>query len=496
MVRKPSEKLIEWLEQQLREAAPGTRLPTDAQLGETFGVSEITVRRALKGYRDRDLVSRIRGRGTFVAGAVEPAAKVMRPRESSAQNIAEHILRSIHSGQLRRGQALPPVKQVVHRFRVSPASVRLAYSLLEEQGHVTRVGRTYWLGGFTETLTPERVRDVLLVKHGASDLTGIFKEDELGQAYQKMERELLANGFVLQFATTAQMKRLLRGWRLGRGLPHGFVFYRLDEKKYETVRPWIQQILRFADRANRPTPAVLIDWSMGALRPRVRGSQVLSRGNLSTIVARALAQRLVGGRHRGVVVFSGPNAYRVAQIGKIRAELKHLDPQFGFRLALLDRTAKNAAQELPRAYQAGIRNTRWLRQILSKYEPTPKSVIAAETLQVSDYDTLYERLPEKRVWICFEDRRAADILEWARTKDIRVPRELALITLRNQAEFLHLGLSCCRPDWEQIGYQMAHALIGDFPVEKTSKGYIRTHAFVVDRLTTQRTTWQPVATLA
>ncbi len=48
-----------------------------------------------------------------------------------------------------------------------------------------------------------------------------------------------------------------------------------------------------------------------------------------------------------------------------------------------------------------------------------------------------------------------------------------------------IGISSCAEDWETIGYMAAHAIIGDIPVAKTSKGYIRTDALLLERATTR-----------
>lgn len=49
------------------EWLPGTKLPPEVQLAEDFGVSVITVQRALKELEQEGLITRHRGRGTFVA---------------------------------------------------------------------------------------------------------------------------------------------------------------------------------------------------------------------------------------------------------------------------------------------------------------------------------------------------------------------------------------------------------------------------------------------
>jgi DNA-binding GntR family transcriptional regulator len=50
------------------ELAPGTRLRSERELAEHYGVAYHTVRRAMKVLRERGLIATIHGRGTFVAG--------------------------------------------------------------------------------------------------------------------------------------------------------------------------------------------------------------------------------------------------------------------------------------------------------------------------------------------------------------------------------------------------------------------------------------------
>ena len=51
-----------------QELAPGAQLPTERVLSERYGVSRVTVRRALALLADDGIVQAVQGRGTFVTG--------------------------------------------------------------------------------------------------------------------------------------------------------------------------------------------------------------------------------------------------------------------------------------------------------------------------------------------------------------------------------------------------------------------------------------------
>lgn len=51
------------------ELAAGARLPAEPDLASVYGVSRITVRRAVRDLADRGLVTVSRGRGTYVMSA-------------------------------------------------------------------------------------------------------------------------------------------------------------------------------------------------------------------------------------------------------------------------------------------------------------------------------------------------------------------------------------------------------------------------------------------
>jgi DNA-binding GntR family transcriptional regulator len=52
--------------------APGAKMPTELEMASQYGVSRVTVRRAVKDLAERDLLVVVHGRGTFVAQPAPP----------------------------------------------------------------------------------------------------------------------------------------------------------------------------------------------------------------------------------------------------------------------------------------------------------------------------------------------------------------------------------------------------------------------------------------
>jgi DNA-binding FadR family transcriptional regulator len=81
---------------QLGLLAPGEQLPSDAEVAEALGVSEITARRGLKSLADDGVLRRVRGRngGTFVADHSAPglvdAVTVYRADAATVHGLIDH----------------------------------------------------------------------------------------------------------------------------------------------------------------------------------------------------------------------------------------------------------------------------------------------------------------------------------------------------------------------------------------------------------------------
>ncbi|MGW3955985.1 GntR family transcriptional regulator [Streptomyces sp. NPDC004752] len=114
------------------ESPPGSRLPSENELAETHQVSRLTARAALKELERRFMVTRIRGKGTFVARRLE---LVLSPTSQPSWSEA-----------VRRAGGRPDTKVIKTETIRAPAEIRDQLEL-PRNGRVVLVERLCYVDG-------------------------------------------------------------------------------------------------------------------------------------------------------------------------------------------------------------------------------------------------------------------------------------------------------------------------------------------------------------
>jgi DNA-binding GntR family transcriptional regulator len=489
----PSDQLRSWLDETLETAKPGEWLPSDRRLANHWGLSMRTVQRIMASYANRGQVVRVRGRGTRAPGEIASAetATFLR-RESSAESLMARLRDMMRTGELKRGQTLPQVKWLCREFHLSPRTVSLAYHRLQDDGVVVRVGRNFRVGSFRSLAREAGRREVYLFAKNAQEFREAFKEDILAHSYLRMHNELSHHGFILLFETFDKLQEHFQRWNRRHRYPFGIVLFRwrnnVDElqKQLDTMR-------QRAKHASCQPPAMLVDLLKVVDKPP-RGIIVVYRSTLSTAVARALAEFVRRKAYSNVVFFLDEtqrydveHGYSWASIWpvlKVKSELND---------ALANATFGLAAKPLKGPHTV----TSFLKRQISHHGESLAQTLL-DALGLKSFDELEGRLEVAKdfaslfsevckpgsVWVFSTDYEADRALQWARNNGIGVPEQLAIIGLENNSDYFPKGITTVEPDWETIGYLMAHAIIGDFGLERTSRGYMRIAASVHERLTT------------
>ncbi|MBN1669859.1 MAG: GntR family transcriptional regulator [Kiritimatiellae bacterium] len=476
----PSEKFRAWLEKALRKRKPGEQLPYERELAAAWNLSISTVGMVLRSLAEAGRIDRIPGKGTFVAGTRRKPEAPRPPRGLAWKRLADALRASISNGDLKRGEALPSQKALCYRFHVSPNTVSKAFAKLQREGYVLKIGLRYWVGTPRLLVQPVARKEVFLFRVGAEDFSYLFSQYEMCQGVRAMERELLAHNVVIRFHRAGEFKPLARKWQRHGHFPQGLVFAVASRAWFEAFEPVIRRLLRKI--GDRRLPVLLI----GGFGKRLSGAITgLAEGSLHTMRARTIAEFLFERGIREATLFLDEAAcgtYNLVFPLRVRQELLHLDP--GFRFHGLVRPMPDA----PRREEFARRFTDVLGSgttgALAKYESVRADAILRDIHVASDFPEALAAFPESRAWLFREDRNAARALEWLEARGGKSPRDTLIIGMENDPRYYHLGISACVPNWERIGYLMAHALIGDIPVDKTRRGLIRMKMDLLERGTT------------
>lgn len=482
MPSRPSQRFKNWLDSHLQSLQPGNRLPTGQELARQWDLSVSTVRNILREYQKKGAVVLVPGRGAFVPQEEADPDLQLDPKPSSTQSIVDFVVASIRQGSVRIGEALPSIKYMSLQFKVAPMTVVRAYGQLRERGLVTRVGKTFWVGDYDSLARPTARRQAYFF-HASLDYTKVFKSGWTAPAYLKMERELLAHGFSISYEKTAGFSDLAHEWLASGQYPDAVLFYKLRKSHVRSIDKPLRRLLTRADRLQ-----VLLDWREGDYRalPRGRSVHILSRGNMFTTRAKAVADYAVRNRYDEVCFYFDENTTpydMFLPIVRIRSELGFLCDACRFITVVRPLDSAPIREAFLERLHAE-RSPRQIATILSKYTPTSAAALEDECRLVHDLPDALAGGAGRRLVLFVKDSQALEAKNWALDHGVTLGEDLSLLSFENNPQYYHESISCCIPDWEQMGYLMAHSIIGDFPVARTHKGFVRVKADVLERGTT------------
>lgn len=472
--------------EQAQNRVAGTPLPRLADLGARFGVSERTVRTHVRELASCGILHTVRGVGTFVGLPTEHGLRSggeRCARQLSADVIAAQVRAAIGRGEYRSGDPLPSLKSLRLQFHVTERTVSAAYRRLAERGHVVRVGKRYWVGEYTELAVTEGPRRDVYLFHGDGDATYLYTRDRFSPAYRAMEQELMLHGVTLHYFPAHVLLEQIARWRQGDVLPLGVV---LAGQTAEQSDSSLMQLRDLRRRVRRGAPSVLV---AGRSDKRLdRRFHYVTTGNVPTVQARTLVNWAVRWGYRRIRVFGNADVaspYTLLDLYRILPELHHAVPRAVFRYHLqYQESPPYAAEGLDRLFAATGRSRSQMEDVLSKYERLSLTDALSHTTTGPSGRYPRPKPRSREIWVCAQDREAAEALEWCRAERTAVPDRVALLSIENNPAYLHLGISALIPDWHGIGCVMAHALLGDVPVQRTSKGFLRVRMVMLRRRTT------------
>lgn len=465
-----------WLSEQLESLPDGTRLMPARELASTFAISQSSVTRILRDFAKRNRIHRVRGSGTF-SGPAPAAPPVAGAGETdSPRALVDKIESLIFNGTLRRGSALPSLTYMKQRFRVGGDTVTRAYRMLAQRRRVHKVGRRYWVGSLDTLLKETQGKAVYLVRIGthAAETSGLI------WAYEKLEKELLANGYCLRVISERQFRDRLSS--SGRQFPmaYGFVLhcFTTESAFRETIGLLQKNRLRWR-QSRAPALAVVVNF-----KPDRSPIVILNCGHVDTVVARTCAGFL-DSRGADKVVLAIPRYEKplvFERLIKLYPELRYLNEHAVCTVAV-DGPPPGGPDDLLTAARAS-KPWGWFDSIITKYRPISQADVQAMFSFHDSLEELFAAHTDGHTWVFNSARAAHDAWNWCTAHGIDIPGRVSIVSLENSPQLLENGITACVPDWDVIGYMMAHRIIGDFPVALSHSGSLEMKATVLEREST------------
>ncbi|MDD5672822.1 MAG: GntR family transcriptional regulator [Chitinivibrionales bacterium] len=490
MPRNPAAELQAWIDARLEKLLPGERLPTDRRLAQTFGVSSQTVYRLLSRYARQERICRVPGRGTFKPGEKPGPEKRIDIAESSSETLAAALKKMIFSGEINGGDPLPQVKYIAQKFKIGNATVIAAYQHLRDKGFVTKLGKTFWVGAIENLLKQPARKQVFLVKQRSLDFSDIFRDNMLAPAYRNMERELTANGFCLRFESSENIERVFDGFLKTAPPPAGIILFNTPAEDFSALVPKLDKNQKKARQRDKQNLPVLLDLRQGAFLDKIpRDVSVISRGHFTTSGTQTMAEYIVRRKKKNTVIFVdctrtvwniGADAFMI----KLWVEVFNLNPEFSLKMVVKPENPGMKTDEFIQMYLDSFKKGNFKVQ-LAKYRGITVADLQKNITVCADPQTLFHTCAENALWVFSHASNAVAAYRWCAGHGVKVPNQVSMISFENSADCYHLGISYCDPDMEKFGHSMAHAISGIYPVEKTTKGFIRTHARLLHRLTSE-----------
>lgn len=484
---KVVECTVSVLNERLARMHPGSYLPSDAALASELAVSVATVRRAMRRLSDSGAVVRVHGKGTAKPGRMVSLGTEEESdgsRVDAVQTIVDALKGCIGRGELRRGDPLPAYKNLCGGFGVSATTVYRALCALVKVGLVCKVGRSYRVGRFLDIARVPVHKEVVFLCPPELDLERLFTTHEIALSFHKLESELLAHGHTLRYAGYEELPSMVTAWIEAGHFPQGLVLSGphaggvnadlFDDLRYDLNR------LMAAARTLRPT-ALALTTSFVEKHPFVR---FFSISHATTMMMRRLSRMLFEQSLDSATFFFDVDGDRVGlfqDMLRLLPEIDYLCPGFALRHALVAVKKRGFLSGWHKAY-----SVEHLQSRASKYRPVSPDEIRSSIVGYPTWDTACAASASSRTWIFWRDEAAVSAMEWCRKAGKRIPHDISIVSLENNRKYYRHGITACVRDWETMGYLMAHALIGDIPLQYTRRGFIQCDALLLQRQTTPR----------
>ena len=482
---RPSQIFIQWIEAVIADPSAGECLPTISELAQRFGLSPTSIKHLLKPYITRNMLTAIRGKGTYITSRMSPSKQPITLRTLvSADSIANALTDDIATGKLKQGDPLPAVKFLCKQFRVGQSTVTQAYRRVAEKGLARKVGRNYWVGGLQSIRSFRARKTIACFNFSEGDASDLTSANDIYKAFAAMEYELQNFRLDLHFEDGAQCDRSLHPRFFSQSDCAGVIITGVRVARFALLQPRIQKLVPVLPRTGK---RILV---CGADPECSIPKQVsyFCHGTIITNTVRTAAEYCFTKDFKDISLLfreKEDNFRDLRFLIRFISESRMRNPKVRFHFLIqtlrLESSPENIFQRASSYKRSGSFD--YLEGLLSKYEKmTMDDLYRMITISVN-LDDLLTRVPQGAIWVTKDASTALQVVEWCTSHHIRIPSSAAILTFDQSQLLQYRGIATCVPDWHTMGYLMAHALIGDIPMKKSRRGFLRTPAILYNRAT-------------
>ncbi len=485
MNTKPSQVFSEWIETVVADPSSGECLPTIKELARRFGLSATSIKNLLKPYVASGTLTSIRGRGTFVTSRMSRSAKPASLRTvRSADSIADALAGDIATGKLKHGDPLPAVKLMCRQFKAGQATVTRAYRLLEQRGLARRVGRNFWVGGLQSIRSLGAWKSLACFNYSEGDASDLKAGNDVREAFKAMEYELHNHRLELRFEDSAQLDLFLHPPVFSRSDCAGVVITGVRVARFDYLQPRIQAL----EPALKAGGKRILVCGNHATQRIPRNTSYFCHGTIITNTVRTAADYCSTRGFRDIVpVFreGQDNLKDLRFLLRFISESLTRNPKVRILFLIQSRRANQSPEDVFRRTPSYVRHQHfdYLEGLLSKYETMTMDDLYTMVRVGTRIDDLFAHAPQGALWVTRDASTALRVVDWCEARRLPVPSSAAVLSFDEDPLLQYRGIAACVPDWHTMGYLMAHSLIGDIPIKKSRKGFLRTPAVLYRRST-------------
>jgi DNA-binding transcriptional regulator YhcF (GntR family)/DNA-binding LacI/PurR family transcriptional regulator len=479
------------------------RLPSVKKLANEFSVSKTTIFKAFELLENENLITRIQKSGVFVGPKNDPIPHIVNPAKTRAEEIADSLISEIIRGDIKTGDHLTLNKVLTFKYATSKKTIKKAIEILIEGNYIHKDGFRYVIGRQTGSsygrITKNRV--YIITKQTPAGWKFLFTSESA--FFQSFEHELQKQGVTsLEYLNFWNEQDLVNAVK--EPATAGFLidFSPLEKNEPEKLLTHFNKTLEVIGKKHLP---LIVNNYNGILRyfPNFTfkpGPNIFFIGYDDFKAGEKTGNFLASKGHKQIAYFIFGNVpWDTQRFTGVKSEIKRF---FGDESDVYpfieDSDAINWHADLSTYASTPIEEKKKFlegyRGLFKGYEfqigdpieepyPLLANLIFKDNVrkQMAPFFEKALRIKEVTAWVGTSYLVTITAAEFLKKHKIDVPEKISLLCLGDEDIIMANGITAYDFMQDKGGYLAAHCILGDIPVKKGRKGFMKYEGQVMVR---------------